>query len=402
MSGARTSIQAAIQREAGLAARTEHLHLQVALDYPVVFTRGSLRPENPDLVWAITRTEPARRHRVLAVVDAGLVAARPSLAHELDAYARAHAGVLELVAEPLAITGGEAAKNDRALVELLLARFFGLGLDRHCCVLIVGGGAVLDAVGYAASICHRGLRVVRMPTTVLAQDDAGIGVKNGINAYGVKNAIGSFAAPFAVLNDLDFIGTLPLRDRVAGLAEAVKVAAIRDPGFFARLEHDAAALAQGELAVLEPAIRRCAELHLQHIRSAGDPFETGSARPLDFGHWAAHKLERLTEHALRHGEAVALGIALDSRYAAATGLLSPAELSRITALLAALGLPRWTPARLAQVGGPAALLPGLDEFREHLGGDLTITLLSAIGHGVEVHVIDRALMSECMQVLARS
>jgi 3-dehydroquinate synthase len=402
VSAPRTSIDASTRREAGPRERCEHLHLQIALDYPVVFTRGSLQPDNLDLVWAITRTEPDRRHRVLAVIDEGAAAARPGLSDELVAYARAHTRVLELVAEPLAIVGGEAAKNDRAVVDGLLARFFRLRLDRHCCVLIVGGGAVLDAVGYAAAICHRGLRVVRMPTTVLAQDDAGIGVKNGVNAFATKNALGSFAVPHAVVNDLDFIATLPLRDRVAGLAEAVKVAAIRDPELFAWLEREAAALAHGELAALEPAIRRCAELHLQHIRRSGDPFETGSARPLDFGHWAAHKLELRSGHALRHGEAVALGIALDSSYSAATGLLPHTELDRITGLFAALGLPRWTPALLDQVGGARAVLDGLDEFREHLGGELTITLLAAIGRGVEVHTIDRALMSDCIEALARS
>ncbi|HLT37238.1 MAG TPA: 3-dehydroquinate synthase, partial [Enhygromyxa sp.] len=288
------------------------------------------------------------------------------------------------------------------VIDDLLARFFGHGLDRHSCVLIVGGGAVLDAVGYAASICHRGLRVVRMPTTVLAQDDAGIGVKNGINGFGAKNALGCFAPPFAVVNDLDWLSSLPLRDRLAGLAEAVKVALIRDPVFFAALERDAAALAQGQLASLEPAIRRCAELHLQHICRTGDPFETGSARPLDFGHWAAHKLELLTDHALRHGEAVALGLALDSCYSMAIGRLAEAELQRITALLDALGLPRWTPTLLDSIDGPAPLLAGLDEFREHLGGELTITLLDAIGRGVEVQTIDRATMAACVDALTRS
>lgn len=402
VSALRTSTGAVAQHEAGRLERCEDMRIEVAFDYPVVFTRGALRPEAHDLVWAITRREPARRHRVLAILDEGVARARPSLAAELVAYAQEHASALELVAEPMTVPGGEAIKNDRAHVDGLLARFFELGLDRHCCVLVVGGGAVLDAVGYAAAICHRGLRVVRMPTTVLAQDDAGIGVKNGINAYGVKNALGCFAPPHAVINDLELITTLPLRDRIAGLSEAVKVAAIRDAELFARLERDVTSLAQGGLVALEPVIRRCAELHLQHIRTSGDPFETGTARPLDFGHWAAHKLELLTDHALRHGEAVALGIALDSRYSAATGLLSAAELARVLAVLDELGLPRWTSALLEQIGGPSALLVGLEEFREHLGGELTITLLEAIGHGVEVHAIDDALMVACVERLARS
>lgn len=388
--------------DASRSERCESMALQVAFDYPVLFTRGSLRPDNGDLAWAIARREPERRHRVFAAVDAGVARAWPRLSADLRAYADAHPRALELVAEPVVVAGGEACKNDRQVVDSMLAEFFRHGLDRHCCVLIVGGGAVLDAVGYAAAICHRGLRVVRMPTTVLAQDDAGIGVKNGINAFGAKNALGCFAPPFAVINDLDWIASLPLRDRVAGLAEAVKVALIRDADLFCALERDANRLREGTLDALEPMIHRCAALHLQHIRQSGDPFETGSARPLDFGHWAAHKLELLSMHALCHGEAVALGLRLDSHYSNVSGRLGAAELERIATLLDAIGLPRWTPALLDAIGGTSALLRGLDEFREHLGGELTITLLDEIGRGVEVHEIDRARMAECVEALARA
>jgi 3-dehydroquinate synthase len=264
-------------------------------------------------------------------------------------------------------------------------------MDRHSFVLVVGGGSVQDAAGFAAATAHRSLRIVRMPTTVLAQNDSGVGVKNGINAFGVKNFLGTFVPPFAVINDVRFLERLPARDRIAGLAEAVKVALIRDAEFFSWLEAHAAPLAAGDLDTTATMIRRSAELHMHHIASGGDPFEQGSARPLDFGHWAAHKLEALTAHELRHGEAVAIGLLLDSRYAMEIGLLSVPAFERIVTLLARLGLKGWHDALAARdPSGRLAVLVGLDDFREHLGGDLTITLIRDIGHAVDLHAMDES------------
>jgi 3-dehydroquinate synthase len=228
---------------------------------------------------------------------------------------------------------------------------------------------------------------------VLAQDDAGVGVKNGINAFGVKNALGSFAPPFAVVNDFALLDTLPLRDHIAGIAEAIKVALIRDASFFDWIERHAQALRDRAATPTRRLIHRCAELHLAHIRGAGDPFESGSARPLDFGHWAAHKLELLTQHELRHGEAVAIGMALDTRYAQLSQTIDEATAARVLRTIEAVGLPVWHPALelLAEDGAPA-VLAGLEDFREHLGGQLTVTMLEAIGRGVEVHEIDRPRM----------
>ena len=138
-------------------------------------------------------------------------------------------------------------------------------------------------------------------------------------------------------------------------------------------------------------IRRCAELHMHQIAHGGDPFETGSARPLDFGHWAAHKLESLTQHHLRHGEAVAIGMALDARYSVLAGLLAPGRRSgsaRCSSIWAS-----GSGTRRSRAGAPTAASrswTGLREFREHLGGELTVTLLAGIGRGVEVHEIDEA------------
>ncbi|HEY0705205.1 MAG TPA: 3-dehydroquinate synthase [Polyangia bacterium] len=371
--------------------RTEVIRqrLSVPFEYPVVFTRALLAPSNPMLVNILSEREPRRRHRVFAVFDAGFAAAWPETADHLARYVEVHAGQLDLVAPALTVPGGEAVKNDPRIIDDLHRRFHHHAIDRHSFVLAFGGGAVLDAVGYAAATAHRGLRMVRVPTTVLAQNDAGVGVKNGVNAFGAKNFLGTFVPPFAVLCDTDCLARLPRREAIAGLAEAVKVSLIRDPAFFSWIEGAAARLALGDLDVLAPLVERCAKLHLQHIATSGDAFEQGSARPLDFGHWAAHRLEGLTNHEVRHGEAVAIGMILDSRYALLKGLLSAADFERIVGCITALGLPRWHEQLLTTgSNGRPALLQGLQDFREHLGGELTVTLATGIGRAVEVNTMD--------------
>jgi 3-dehydroquinate synthase len=150
-------------------------------------------------------------------------------------------------------------------------------------------------------------------------------------------------------------------------------------------------------------IRRSAVAHLEHIATSGDPFELGSARPLDYGHWAAHKLESLTAHALRHGEAVAIGMALDARYACEVGMLEDQALERIARLLRRLGLPLWHPAlSMRDERGRLSILMGLEEFREHLGGELTVRMLSDLGRSADVGRIDTDAMERAIAWLKRS
>ncbi len=359
--------------------------ITVSWRHQVFFSDGVFDRFNPTLRDVLV-SGGSRPARVLLVVEEALVRSRPGLPAEIGAYFAAHAPALELVTPPLVMEGGERVKNAYFHVSEIHAHLDRHHIDRHSYLAAVGGGALLDMAGLAAATAHRGVRHVRIPTTVLAQDDSGVGVKNGINAFGKKNFIGTFAPPFAVLNDFTLLATLPERDRRAGCVEAVKVACIRDAVFFAELERDAAALARFEEAPLRRLIRRCAELHLDHIATGGDPFEMGSARPLDFGHWAAHKLEQVSEFRLRHGEAVAIGIALDVIYARNTGLLAAAPAERILALLEALGFDLYTAElHYEDSAGRLLVLGGLEEFREHLGGELTVTLLRDIGRGVEVH-----------------
>lgn len=373
----------------------------VNFEYPVVFCRGVFTDSDPALAWALSRREPGRRRSVAVVLDAGLVAAEPRLVPGIERYAREHGGVLELRGEPFILPGGEAAKNEPQWIERLCRSFRDLGLDRHAVVLCVGGGAVLDAAGYAAAITHRGVRLLRMPSTVLSQCDGGVGVKNGVNAFGAKNFLGTFAPPFAVVNDAALLATLGIRDLRAGMAEAVKVAVIRDAPLFEWLEARAEALAQGSLPDIELLVERAARIHLEHIATSGDPFELGSSRPLDYGHWAAHWLEIASGHELSHGEAVAIGMSLDARYAEQRGLLAASDRERLVALIRALGLPVFHPLLADRRGGEPSVLKGLAEFREHMGGELTVPLLTGVGRLALVSEIDARGVSEAVAWLER-
>jgi 3-dehydroquinate synthase len=287
-------------------------------------------------------------------------------------------------------------KNNPQWVRIVQEAIHKAGLCRHSYVMAVGGGAVIDMVGFAAATAHRGIRYIRVPTTALAQADASIGVKNGVNAFGKKNFIGTFCPPWAVLNDFSFLRTLSQSNWIAGVAEAVKVALVKDPVFFHLIERHASALSQRNLSSMKQVVYRCAALHLEHIATGCDPFEMGSSRPLDFGHWSAHKLEQLTQFRLNHGEAVAVGIALDTTYAAHAGLLCERDRDRILNVLRNLGF------ALHVSELDRSVLDGLQEFREHLGGRLTIMLLKGIGSPIEVYEMDQKTVLKSIEWLKKT
>lgn len=366
----------------------------VRYSYPVCFTRRALEPSNTVLADLIRQHGNGRAARVLFAVDSGLASARPEILHSIERYAQVHPDAINVVGPAWIVRGGEASKEGLREVDALYALARDFGLCRHSYVVAIGGGAVLDAVGFAAATVHRGLRLVRMPSTVLAQNDAGVGVKNAVNWLGRKNFVGTFVPPFAVVNDFDLLASAPAADRRAGIAEAIKVALIRDVEFFGVIRRQRFELANLAPAALEATIVRCAELHLAQIRNGGDPFEHGSARPLDFGHWTAHKLEELSHHRLRHGEAVAIGIAIDTLYSRRIGLIGDAEAHAVLSTLRDIGF-----VLDDVVLDELDVAQALNEFREHLGGQLCITLLEGIGKGVEVNTIDVATMRKCIATL---
>jgi 3-dehydroquinate synthase len=365
----------------------------VKFEYKVFFSSGLFEPSNTLLNDFLKGDGIVRK--IFFVVDGGI---GDELQQKIKNYFKIHQAV-ELIPEILVLPGGEQLKNNTLYFDQILELINKYKIDRHSYVAAIGGGSVLDLVGYASAVAHRGIRHIRIPTTVLSQNDSGVGVKNGINYFGKKNFLGTFAPPIAVFNDDLFIKSLSDRDYRSGISEAVKVALIKDFEFFTWIEENAQKLISRDEVSMNYLIYKCAELHMNHIAS-GDPFEKGSSRPLDFGHWSAHKLEQLTNFQVLHGEAVAMGIALDSVYSNLIGSLSDSDCQRIINLLIKLGFDIIHP--LMEVNdSQSPILLGLEEFREHLGGELTIMLLKNIGEGLEVHEIDSEILIKASQTLLK-
>ncbi len=369
-------------------------------EHRAIFTRDVFATENDVLASLLTPREPGGTARAIVFWDAGLEKAFPGIADKIKRWFAARTDRLKLEHEPVALAGGEGVKNDFSQLERVWTVVNESKLCRHSFVIALGGGAVLDLVGFGAATSHRGIPIVRLPTTSLSQADGGLGVKNGVNYFNKKNWLGSFMVPHAVVNDLAFLHGLPPRDRRAGLIEALKVALIRDAKFFEFIAARVDALAKFEREPYEAVVRESARQHMEHIAQGGDPFERGSARPLDFGHWAAHKLEQLSEFRVSHGEAVAVGMAIDLIYARRIGLLSVADAERILGIIRGLGFELFAPVR--EIRGPSGrqdMLNGLEEFREHLGGRLTIPMIRAPGDRLDVHEMDGATVKAAFDEL---
>ncbi len=369
-------------------------------EHRLIFTRDVFAPENNALAELLTPREPGGVARAVVFWDAGLAPAFPGIAEKISRWFAARRERVSLEAEPVSLQGGEGVKNDFHQLEQVWSVINASKICRHSFVIAIGGGAVLDMVGFGAATAHRGIPIIRLPTTSLSQADGGLGVKNGVNYFSKKNWLGSFVVPHAVVNDFAFLHSLPPRDRRAGLIEAVKVALVRDGAFFEFIAARADALARFEREPYEAVVRESARQHMEHIATGGDPFERGSARPLDFGHWAAHKLEQLSEFRVSHGEAVAVGMAIDLIYARRVGLLPEPIAERILALIQQLGFELFAP--IKEIRGPSGrqdMLDGLEEFREHLGGRLTIPMIRAPGDRLDVHEMEGPVVKASFEEL---
>ena len=368
--------------------------ISLNIQHRIRFTRDAFSEGNRMLEDLLT-DKSGRVAKVLIFLENAVAEAFPQLEKQMEAYFTVAKG-LDFKGVRLD-AGAEECKRDEKVLRRVWDAIEEEKIDRHSYVLCIGGGAFLDVVGFGSATAHRGVRLVRFPTTTLSQDDSGVGVKNGINAFEKKNWLGSFAVPYAVINDFSFLHTQPEDIRRDGLVEAVKVALVRDPDFFFWLEDNVKFLYELKPEVLEEAVERSAVQHAEHIALGGDPFETGSSRPLDFGHWAAHKLEQLTDFELSHAEAVSVGIALDTVYSWKTDRISESDAHRVLDILHKLGLPLYHDA-YEQRGedGKRKVIAGLEEFREHLGGQLTVLLLRGLGKGEDVHELDEALLDECI------
>ncbi|MBT5020704.1 3-dehydroquinate synthase [bacterium] len=374
---------------------TFDIDFQVPCVHRLRFTQD-LFGKDQDVLLDLLQSSGDQVPRVQFWVDEHVARAQPNLSMRIRGFAQQHPDNFNLIGNIQTCPGGEAVKNDIHIIERMLKCINAADLDRRSYIIVIGGGAVLDAVGFAAAIAHRGIRLIRIPTTTLAQADSGVGVKNSVNLFTKKNWVGTFHVPWAVVNDEEMLVTLPDRDFRNGFSEAVKVSLLKDADEFARIEKNATKIRDRDMDAVRPVILRSAQLHLQHITAGGDPFEALEARPLDYGHWSAHKLEPMTDFELRHGEAVAIGVAVDTVYSSLVHGFPKEDAERVLNCLRNLGLTLDHPA-LHQT---EELLNGLEEFRQHLGGRLTLTMLPEIGRKIDVHEVDKSQMLKAIEYVA--
>ena len=374
--------------------------LSYSIEYPVVFTEGVFDPSNPVLAQTMDRFQENRVHRAMVFIDSNVADLLPQLSQHIVQYFDAYSNDIELAEEPRVLPGGEGIKNDIEVIGPLAAALADAHLCRHSFVIVVGGGAVLDAIGFAASVTHRGLRTIRIPTTILAQANAGVGVRTAVNYAGIKNAIGNFAPPFAVINDWQFLHSLPEREWMAGITEAFRMGVIADQDFLDDLCTLAGTLSQRNPETIQKIIQHSAYLYLSRMSLQNDPFEEGVGQPLDFAYWAAHKLEMLSNCEISHAEAVAMGILIDCRYAVEQGWLPEEQFGKIHRAFSQLGLPLWFN-ELELVGGDGNLdiLQGIPEFQEQKGGPLSITFPDGVGKFRNEPVVDLVVMEKALGTL---
>ena len=366
--------------------------INLTIQFPVLFRTAIFATPVTDYWHEVIETDkPAD---AIFFIDENVAKCHPKLITQIQYWNEAFTGLSNHAPIHL-VPAGEALKNDFVATVALSEKMVEAKLCRHSYVFILGGGAVLDAVGFAASITHRGIRQVRIPTTVLAQDDSAMGVKNGTNFNGVKNLLGTFCAPHAVICDGDFLTTLEQRDWVSGVSEAFKVAIIKDLDFLLFLCQNAKEIPKRNITVMHEVVKRSAKIHLNHIAFGGDPFETGSSRPLDFGHWSAHKLESMSGGKLRHGEAVSIGIALDLFCAETLRLISNQEVVQVLTAMQNATLPIWSDLLKQE----SELLNGLQEFQEHIGGELTLTMPHGLGKTIEINELKASTVSASLKKL---
>jgi 3-dehydroquinate synthase len=268
----------------------------------------------------------------------------------------------------IALEPGEGSKDLRT-VERLHREFLGLELDRSSFLTGIGGGVVCDLTGFAASTYMRGVGFGFVPSTLLAQADAAIGGKNGVNVGGLKNIAGLFRQPEFVLMDLSLLETLPARERLCGLAEIIKHALIAGPDLFAFLEREETPLVSLDRRVIARALEESARIKSGYVRA--DALEAGERRKLNFGHTLGHALEMAV--GLPHGEAVSIGMAAAVRISAARGMLSAVSADRIVGVLERTGLPVGVPI------APEKLFEAMRRDKKRQGNILHFVLLSAIG-----------------------
>jgi 3-dehydroquinate synthase len=328
---------------------------------------------------------PLRGRHALVVSDAHVA---PLYAQRVVDALRLRDGI---VAGTCVLPAGEAAKRMPQFEHVLLA-LANLGATRDACVYALGGGVVGDLAGFAAACWMRGIDCVQLPTSLLAMVDSSVGGKTGLDLDAGKNLVGAFHPPVAVLADTDALRTLPPRELRAGLAEVVKVGAIRDVAFLDWLDAHADALLAGDGDALAEAIARsCA--HKAAIVER-DPFERGERALLNFGHTFGHAIEAEQDYAgLNHGEAVAVGMVLAAGLSARLGMADAAGADRLAALIERFGLPAALPAGL----DPGALLARMRLDKKATSGGLRFVLWRGPGRAEVVGGVDEGTVLDVLR-----
>ena len=379
-----------------------NVDVNLKLNYSVFFSRNLFNFENLLFKKFLDNLNLNPSIKFCVFIDRGVLNSFPDLFENILIYFQKN-NLPDVVEVPFVFDGGEAIKNSILFLEKGYDFLLEKTIDRHSIIIVLGGGAFLDAVGFLASTCHRGIKYIRIPTTVLSQNDAGIGVKCGVNFKGVKNFIGNFSTPIAIFNDSFFLQSLSRRDRIAGISEAMKVALIKDESFFLWLIENEGLLKSGEDAIFEKLIFECAKIHLDHIQNSGDPFEKGNSRPLDFGHWLAHKLESMSNFSIRHGEAVAVGIILDLMHSCVRYGLNFNVLLTTLKFFETIGFNLVIDHLFEKnIIGEYIVLEGLQEFREHLGGELSISIVPSLGSFKNISDIDLNDYKNYIEILRKN
>lgn len=289
------------------------------------------------------------------------------------------------------LPSGEWNKDWRA-VSRILDVLTELQYDRHSVLLSLGGGVIGDLTGFAASIYMRGMYWVQVPTTLMAQVDAALGGKTGCNYSGVKNLIGTFYQPHAVITDIAFLATLPHREYISALAELVKYGIACDQNFFAWLEQHALKLKAKDPHVLQQAIMRSSEIKLDLVQR--DETDHGVRQNLNLGHTFAHAIEAATGFKLYlHGEAVAIGILLAAELAVKLGLVTNDVAIRITKVISQLALP----SKLDPACDIGTLINFMMMDKKKKGATLTLILPCAVGEVRVVEGIDLENIEELVE-----
>ncbi|HZB93464.1 MAG TPA: 3-dehydroquinate synthase [Stellaceae bacterium] len=327
-----------------------------------------------------------RQRRVVIVTDANVAQLHlPRFAASL-----AEVGIR---ADTITLPPGEATK-DFAHFARLCEDVLALGIERGTAIVALGGGVVGDLAGFAAATLLRGLDLVQVPTTLLAQVDSSVGGKTAIDSSHGKNLVGAFHQPLLVLADIDALGTLPRRELLAGYAEVVKYGLIRDRDFYDWLESHAAALLAGDGAARQHAVRQSCALKAAIV--AADERETGERALLNFGHTFGHALEAATGFGerLKHGEAVALGMQLAFALSARLGLCSPEATARVGRHLGAMGLPVALSALEGALPGSEAMLALMQKDKKVRDGRVTLILARDIGEAFICRDVTAPVLAE--------